>query len=243
MDYRRGSGGDTGREIRRTVTRRHDAENRDDHDHGLVLDSGARRAGAAMRYAASRRHGGLQYGRGRGEGVLSARRDDHHRWQPGARHRRLARRAGARHAHGAGERHQGGAPRPDGRNQSPVPSSFNGAVPAPMVEGALGLFKGVGGGLLAVDLLGSALILPTGIQHLTVDSNATHISDAALGLGFGARVGVLKGAFPIPSVSVSWMHRSLPRLRYGTLGPTFGSGDRFEFTMDLDADSYRAVAG
>src|SRR5213593_3243098 len=134
-------------------------------------------------------------------------------------------------------------PDPTAANQSPVPSSFNGAIPAPMVEGALGLVKGMGGGLLAVDLLGSALILPTGIQNLTVDSNATHISDAALGLGFGARVGVLKGAFPIPSVSVSWMHRSLPRLRYGTLGPTFGSGDRFEFTMDLDADSYRAVAG
>ena len=134
-------------------------------------------------------------------------------------------------------------PDPTAANQSPVPSSFNGAVPAPMVEGALGLFKGVGGGLLAVDFLGSALVLPTGIQNLTVDSNATHISDAALGLGFGARVGVLKGSFPIPSVSVSWMHRSLPRLRYGTLGPTLGTGDRFEFTMDLDADSYRAVAG
>jgi len=107
-------------------------------------------------------------------------------------------------------------PDPTAANQSPVPSSFNGAVPAPMVEGALGLLKGMGGGLLAVDLLGSALILPTGIDNLHVDSNATHISDAALGLGFGARVGVLKGSFPIPSVSVSWMHRSLPRLRYGT---------------------------
>ncbi len=134
-------------------------------------------------------------------------------------------------------------PDPAAANQSPVPSSFNGAVPAPMVEGALGLFKGMGGGLLAVDLLGSALILPTGIDNLTVDSNATHIGDAALGLGFGARVGVLKGAFPIPSVSVSWMHRSLPRLRYGTLGPALGTGDQFEFTMDLTSDSYRAVAG
>ena len=134
-------------------------------------------------------------------------------------------------------------PDPTAANQSPVPSSFDGAVPAPTVEGAIGLLKGVGGGLLSVDLLGSALILPTGIQNLTVDSNATHISDAALGLGFGARVGVLKGSFPIPSVSVSWMHRSLPRLRYGTLGPAFGTGDQFEFTMDLDADSYRAVAG
>jgi len=134
-------------------------------------------------------------------------------------------------------------PDPTAANQSPVPSSFNGAVPAPMVEGALGLVKGLGGGLLSVDVLGSALILPTGIENLTVDSNATHISDAALGFGYGARVGVLNGSFPIPSVSVSWMHRTVPRLRYGTLGTAPGTGDDFEFTMDLKSDSYRAVAG
>ena len=134
-------------------------------------------------------------------------------------------------------------PDPTAATTSPVPSSFHGAVPAPMVEGALGVFKGVGGGLLAVDVLGSALILPTGIDNLTVDSNATHISDAALGFGYGVRVGVLKGSFPIPAVSVSWMHRTVPRLRYGTLGPAPGTGDDFEFTMDLRSDSYRAVAG
>src|SRR5438046_10724704 len=66
-------------------------------------------------------------------------------------------------------------PDPTAANQSPVPSSFNGAVPAPMVEGALGLVEGLGGGLLSVDVLGSALILPTGIDTLTVDSTATHI--------------------------------------------------------------------
>src|SRR2546422_732588 len=134
-------------------------------------------------------------------------------------------------------------PDPQAGSQSPVPSSFNGAVPAPMVEGALGLFKGVGGGLLAVDVLGSALILPTGINDLTVDSGATHISDAALGFGYGVRVGVLNGGFPVPAVSVSWMHRTVPRLRYGTLSPIIGTGDDFEFTMDLTSDSYRAVAG
>jgi hypothetical protein len=134
-------------------------------------------------------------------------------------------------------------PDPTATNQSPVPSSFNGAVPAPMLEGAVGLVKGMGGGLLSVDLLGSALILPTGIRDLSVDSSAAHISDAALGIGYGARVGVLNGAFPVPAVSVSWMHRTLPRLRYGTLGPVFNTGDQFEFTMDLTSDSYRAVAG
>ena len=134
-------------------------------------------------------------------------------------------------------------PDPTAASQTTVPSSFNGAVPAPMVEGAVGLVKGLGGGLLSVDVLGSALILPTGIQDLSVDSNASHISDAALGIGYGARVGVLNGGFPVPAVSVSWMHRTVPRLRYGTLGPSFGTGDQFEFTMDLAADSYRAVAG
>src|SRR5437867_1685539 len=134
-------------------------------------------------------------------------------------------------------------PDPTAASQSPVPSSFNGADPAPMVEGALGLVKGLGRGLLSVDVLGSALILPTGINNLTVDSNATHVSDAALGFGYGARVGVLKGSVPIPSVSVSWMHRTVPRLRYGTLGTAPGTGDQFEFTMDLSSDSYRAVAG
>src|SRR2546430_14818351 len=39
------------------------------------------------------------------------------------------------------------------------------------------------------------------------------------------------------------MHRTVPRLRYGTLGTAPGTGDDFEFTMDLKGDSYRAVAG
>src|SRR5947208_7461013 len=95
-------------------------------------------------------------------------------------------------------------PDPTAASQTTVPSSFNGAVPAPMVEGAVGLVKGLGGGLLSVDVLGSALILPTGIQDLSVDPNASHISHAALGLGHGGRVGVLNGGFPVPPVSVSW---------------------------------------
>jgi hypothetical protein len=136
-------------------------------------------------------------------------------------------------------------PDPTATNQSPVPSSFNGAVPAPVIEGAVGLVRGMGGGggLLSIDFLGSALILPTGINNLTVDPNAAHIGGAALGVGYGARVGILKGGFPVPSVSLSWMHRTVPRLRYGTLGSSPTVGDQFEFTMDLRSDSYRAVAG
>ncbi|PYP53672.1 MAG: hypothetical protein DMD45_01030 [Gemmatimonadetes bacterium] len=133
-------------------------------------------------------------------------------------------------------------PNPDSANSTSVPASFHGAIPAPIVEASLGLLGGKGG-LLSVDALASAVILPTsGVSGLSVDSNATHIGSAALGIGYGARVGVLGGHFPVPAVSVSWMHRTLPRLQYGTLGATFLSGDQFAFSMDLRADNYRAVA-
>src|SRR5207245_425846 len=65
-----------------------------------------------------------------------------------------------------------------------------------------------------------------GIGHLTVT----------------ARVTAVGASFPIPAVSVSWMPRTLPRIQYGSLGPAFGTGDPFEFSMDLKADNYRAVA-
>src|SRR2546425_8242015 len=133
-------------------------------------------------------------------------------------------------------------PNPDSASQSQVPSSFHGAIPAPIVEAALGLLRGRGG-FLSVDALGSAVLLPTsGVSGLSVDSNAAHIGGAALGIGYGARVGILSGTFPIPALSVSWMRRTLPRIQYGNLGPTFGTGDQFEFSMDLKADNYRAVA-
>jgi hypothetical protein len=134
-------------------------------------------------------------------------------------------------------------PNPDSASQSPVPASFRGAIPAPVVEAAVGLLRGKGG-LLSLDVLGSAVVLPTsGVSGLAVDSNAAHIGGAALGIGYGARVGVLGGGFPVPAVSVSWMHRTLPHLQYGQLGPALGTGAQFEFSMDLRADNYRAVAG
>jgi hypothetical protein len=135
-------------------------------------------------------------------------------------------------------------PNPDSAAQSSVPSSVTGTVPAMLVEAGAGLLRGAGGGLLAVDALGSALLLPTGAPlNLTVSSGAAHIGSIALGLGYGLRVGLLRGAFPAPALSVSYMRRTVPRIQYGTLGPTFGTGNRFEFDTDLQADNYRIEAG
>ena len=131
-------------------------------------------------------------------------------------------------------------PSPDTTKTAPA----KGGVPAPVVEAGLGIFPGIGNGLLSVDALASATLLPTTqVSDLSVDSGATKIGKLALGLGYGARVGILKGSFFIPSVSVSIMRRTLPRIRYGQLGATPVSGDAFSFDTDLQATNIRVVAG
>jgi hypothetical protein len=117
-------------------------------------------------------------------------------------------------------------------------------VPAPVVEAGLGVWNGLGGGLLAVDALVSATLLPTTqVANLTVDPNAKKIGKLALGLGYGARVGILKGSFFVPSVSVSVMRRTLPRLQYGTLGAVASTDSAFSFDTDLQATNFRVTAG
>ncbi|HYK10045.1 MAG TPA: hypothetical protein VEV39_04555 [Gemmatimonadales bacterium] len=123
-------------------------------------------------------------------------------------------------------------------------TSTSGVVPAPVIEAGLGIWNGLGNGLLSVDALASATLLPTTqVSNLSVDSNATKVGSLALGLGYGLRVGVIKGSFFIPSVSVSVMRRTLPRLQYGTIG-AFGNPDSaFSFDTDLKATNFRVVAG
>jgi hypothetical protein len=110
--------------------------------------------------------------------------------------------------------------------------------PSPLVEGAVGL---VGGrGLVGLDLLTSAQLLPTGlVDGLEVDPDATNIGSVALGFGFGARVSVLENAAPLPGISVSLMRRSIPRVAYGDLV----AGDDYAFAADVQAWNLRAVAG
>lgn len=114
-------------------------------------------------------------------------------------------------------------------------------APAPVIEAAVGVLPGFGpNGFLSLDLLGSAQLLPTKqVDGLSVDKDATKIGEIALGLGIGARVGVLRGGGPIPTVTVSAMKRSIPRITYGDVP----GGDQYAFSVDLDATNIRAVAG
>jgi hypothetical protein len=120
-----------------------------------------------------------------------------------------------------------------------VPAADKMWTPAPVVEGALGVYKGMSGGLLAVDLLGSALLLPTDqIQNFTVDAGAQRVGDLALGFGYGARIGLLAETGPLPALSVSVMHRSTPEISYGDIS----GADRFSYSVDFQATNLRLAA-
>jgi hypothetical protein len=113
-------------------------------------------------------------------------------------------------------------------------------APAPQVDAALGLFKGTGNGLLAIDLLGSAQLLPTDqFKNLSVDKDATSIGDVALGFGYGARVGITNQNGAFPALSVSVMRRNIPTVTYGDVT----GGDQYTFSVNLDATNLRAIAG
>jgi hypothetical protein len=113
-------------------------------------------------------------------------------------------------------------------------------VGAPNVEVAVGIFKGLPGGLLSIDALGSAVLLPTkAVDNLTVDSTARHIGSMALGLGYGARIGITNGRAIIPSISVSAMHRDVPTVTYGNTAGT----DNYSYSLNLHATNLRVMAG
>lgn len=124
-------------------------------------------------------------------------------------------------------------------SNSAVPASDKFWAPAPSVEGAFGIYRGMPTGLLAVDILGSAQLLPTDqIDDLTIAAGARKIGDVALGLGYGLRVGLLRDLGPLPAVSVSVMRRDIPQITYGDIT----AGDRYSYAVDLHATNLRLVA-
>ena len=120
-----------------------------------------------------------------------------------------------------------------------VPRGEKVFAPAPLVEGAVGIYGGLPSGVLALDGLASAQLLPTTVfDNFRVDESARRIGTVALGLGFGARVGILRETGPLPGISVSIMRRDLPTITYGDVA----AGDEFQYAVSLRATNLRLVA-
>lgn len=113
-------------------------------------------------------------------------------------------------------------------------------VPLPRVDLAVGLFsKQLPLGTAAIDLLGSAVLLPTkSITRVHIDDNARKIGSLALGLGFGFRAALLMKA-PKPTVSLSVMKRDMPSIRFGDRG----AGDSLDAATTLSAITVRMILG
>jgi hypothetical protein len=126
-----------------------------------------------------------------------------------------------------------------GGSAGEVPSSEELYAPVPLIEGSAGIYQGLPSGLLSVDLLASAQLLPTDqIDNLAVDRDARRIGDIALGFGYGVRVGIIRDEGSLPAVSVSAMRRTIPEIAYGDLE----QGDEFRYAVDLQATNLRLVA-
>lgn len=113
-------------------------------------------------------------------------------------------------------------------------------APAPLLEGAVGLFQGLPNGMLSLDFLGSAQLVPNEklVSDIRVDSGAPRIGPISLGIGYGARLGLLGGHGPLPGVSVSVMRRSIPTVGFGNLS----AGDDLAADLNLHATAVRAIA-
>lgn len=120
-----------------------------------------------------------------------------------------------------------------------VPAGETVPFGAPTIDAAVGIFNGVGPGLLAIDVLGSVVTVPKNIDGLTVDPDASTIGDFAYELGYGVRVGVIRGGGPIPAISLSYNKRGTPNLKYGDVN----AGDDYSYAMNVDAVNWRATAG
>lgn len=122
-----------------------------------------------------------------------------------------------------------------------VPAGEKAPLGAPTIDAGIGLFNGLSNGLLSVDLLGSVVAVPNNVNNLTVDPAASTMGDFAYKIGYGARLGILRGGFPVPSITASWMHREIPTVKFGEVSAS--SPDDYSYQIGLTATNLRLMAG
>jgi len=109
-------------------------------------------------------------------------------------------------------------------------------VPEVTLDAAVGVFRGLDSGLLAVDFLAALQLLPTDqIDDLTLDPDAHRVGGIGVSLAYGARVGLFGGPDDGAAGTVSIMRRTIPRYTYGD--------GAYAFSTDLRATNLRANLG
>jgi hypothetical protein len=115
-------------------------------------------------------------------------------------------------------------------------------LPAPALDVAIGVFKGLPLGLTnvgGVDVLLSAMYIP----ELDQSNVSLQLPDGNLKIGYGARVGLLQESLIIPGVSFTWLKRDLPKANLsGTTAAGGLSADLEVNDLEVSTTAWRAVA-
>ena len=117
----------------------------------------------------------------------------------------------------------------------------NSLVPMPVIDGAIGIFKGLPLGLTnvgGIDLLGSVAYIP---QYDGEEFSIT--PETSIRFGYGVRVGLLQESLLIPGLAATWMKRDLPTTTMS--GSTSFTGSSLAFEMkdaSIKTTSWRIVA-
>ncbi|MBK6487919.1 MAG: hypothetical protein IPF98_13835 [Gemmatimonadetes bacterium] len=140
---------------------------------------------------------------------------------------------------------EAGLPRVDQRTPSTTGASSSDYgvrsqwVPVPVVDAAIGLFRGIpfaGTYALGVDMLVNLAVLPS------VDETdlSVELPDGSAKVGFGARLGLLAETFVTPGISMTWLQRELPTVNVkGRV-----SGDELDVrNVRVSTSAWRLVAG
>jgi hypothetical protein len=145
---------------------------------------------------------------------------------------------------------QGSLPDVQNAAATPVPGNAQSStipvedqvIPAPAMDVAVGLFKGLPLGLTnvgGVDLLLSAMYIP----EFEGSNVSLALPDGGLKIGYGARVGLLQESLLIPGVSVTWLKRDLPKANLS--GTTAAGGLEADLSvndLEVSTTAWRVVA-
>ncbi|HET7632287.1 MAG TPA: hypothetical protein VFK16_08240 [Gemmatimonadaceae bacterium] len=123
-----------------------------------------------------------------------------------------------------------------------IPTTDHQPLPMPVVDAAIGVFKGFPLGLTnvgGVDLLLDAAYIPT----VTTSEVSLRTPNGSLKFGYGVRLGLLQESFAIPGVSVTYLKRDLPKVTLASNSVSGATQDSLSIQdFSVATSAWRVVA-
>lgn len=125
-----------------------------------------------------------------------------------------------------------------------LPTKDNQPLPMPVVDAAVGIFKGFPLGVTNVGGV-DALVNVAYIPSLNQSGSNISTPNGSLKFGYGVRLGILQESIAIPGVSITYLKRDLPEVSLvgAPGGPGSGPGDSlYVNNLSVGTSAWRLVA-